>query len=387
MSDTHLQEANEDLVDAALFSGYYPPHAGGIELVCAELIGGLCELGSKINWVALEGGSFAVHSSCTVSPLTGTDIIYRRSGVPFPLPGPSSIGKLWSAIRKAKVVAIAEANFPISIAAFVVAKAQKKPILLMQHLAVPSTVSRSVRTIMRIAEAVAVRPMLRSADKVVYISPAVANHFANVQTRQKPQIIGPGIDTDLFAPSIEDRASERTSLGLGPNAKVACFAGRCTASKGIEIVIRMAELRPDWQFVVAGEGPINPASYNLPNLRALGQLDRATLARVYRAADVLVLPSRSESFSLVVREALAAGMKVLCGDQILETDPSIGECVLVRPVDLQKTNETAQVFAAALDESGACPPEVGRSYVIEHCSWAQVIRAYADMIQNLANSS
>lgn len=374
------------LADAAVFSGYYPPHAGGIELVCADLIEGLCELGTKINWVALEDGPFTVHSGCTLSPLKGTDIIYRRSGIPFPLPGPRSIARLWSAIRNARMIVVAEANFPISIAAFLAAKVQKKPILLMQHLGIPSTVSRFARIIMRFAEVVAVRPMLRSADKVIYVSPAVGNYFARLQTREKPEIIGHGVDTDLFAPSIGDRTTDRADLGVDSNAKMACFAGRCTASKGIEVVIRMAQLRPDWQFVVAGEGPIDPASYNLSNLKTLGQVDRPTLAKVYRSADALVLPSRSESFSLVVREALAAGTKVLCGDQILETDPSIRECILVRPVDLEKPSETAQAFAAALDEPRPCTPEHGRAYVIKHCSWTQVFRAYAEIIRQLDRS-
>jgi glycosyltransferase involved in cell wall biosynthesis len=373
--------------DAAVFSGYYPPHAGGIELVCADLIHGLCHLGMNINWVALEGGPFAVHANCTLSPLKGTDIVYRRSGVPFPLPWPTSTAAVWSAIRNAKVIVIAEANFPISIAAFAMAKIKSKPILLMQHLGAPSTVSGIARMVMCLAERIAVRPMLRAADSVVYISPAVANYFADVRTRHVPQLIGHGVDTDLFAPCAGGRLVDRGDLGLAPNAKIACFAGRCTVSKGIEVVMRMARLRPDWHFLIAGDGPIDPASQDLPNLTALGHVDRPTLAKVYRVADVLVLPSCSESFSLVVREAMAAGTRVLCGDQILETDPRIHEYVTARAVDLQNPEATAQTFAAALDEPSVSAAESRRAYVIEHCSWPNVFRAYAGIIRNLAASS
>jgi glycosyltransferase involved in cell wall biosynthesis len=369
----------------ALFSAYYPAQGGGIELVCGDLVNGLCQLGKKINWLALEGDTTGIHADCVVTPLPGTNAIYIRSGIPFPLPTPRSMPRIWKAVRESSVVIIAEANFVVSCAAFIVAKFQKKPVLLIEHVGAPSTVSARAAAIMRFAERFAVRPMLRSTDGLVYVSPAVANHFSGLRTRRAAQIIGHGIDTELFTPALSEpeKSSARAQLGLADGAPLACFAGRCTTSKGIEVFMRVAELRPDWNYVVAGTGPVDPTSCGLSNLTALGHVDRSTLSTVYKASDALVLPSRSESFSLVVREALAAGIKVLCGDQIVETDPALAPFLLLQPVDLDAREATARLFAAALDDPAPSSAAKARNYVIENCSWTRIVEKYAALIDDL----
>ncbi|HET6942437.1 MAG TPA: glycosyltransferase family 4 protein [Sphingomicrobium sp.] len=369
----------------ALFSAYYPAQGGGIELVCGDLVSSLCRLGKKINWLALEGDTTGIHVDCAVTPLPGTNAIYSRSGIPFPLPKPRAMPRIWNAVRESSLVIVAEANFIVSCAAFIVAKFQKKPVLLIEHLGAPSTVSAWVAAMMRVAERFAVRPMLRSADALVYVSPAVAKHYSGLRTRRAAQIIGHGVDTELFSPaqSKEEKLGARAQLGLADGPPLACFVGRCTTSKGIEVFMRMAELRPDWNFVVAGMGPVDPTSCGLSNLKALGHVDRPTLSRLYKASDALVLPSRSESFSLVVREALAAGIRVLCGDQIIETDPALAPFLLVQPVDLDAREVTARLFAAALDDPARSSAAQARTYVVENCSWTRIVEKYATLIDEL----
>lgn len=388
-AETNRPQQASGIDDVVLFSGYYPSHNGGIELVCAELVEGLCRLGKRLRWVALEGDAFPVHSNCQLTPLQGSDAVYRRSGVPFPLFRLGSLLRIWSAIRQARAVFIADANFLVCVAAFAIAKLQRQPVLLIQHVGAPSTVSRFAARVMRLAELVAVRPMLRFADQVVYVSPVVADHFRGVQTRRPAKVIGHGVDADVFVPSAgpAEKAQDRAHFGFRCEAKIACFAGRRTASKGIGIFVRMAQLRPDWQFAVAGDGPIDPSAHNLPNLSTLGHVDRATLSRLYRASDVLVLPSRSESFSLVVREALAAGVKVLCGDQILQTDSAIAQYVLTRQVDLEAVDSTAEIFGRALDEPNTCTAEQARAFVLKNCSWQRILVSYAALLEELPHSA
>ena len=373
----------------ALFSAYYPAQGGGIEIVCADLVRGLCRLGKPIDWMALEGDRTGIDPRCAVTALPGTNAVYRKTGIPFPLPGLRSLPHIWRAVSKSVVVVVAEANFVVSCVAFAVARLQKRPILLIQHVGAPSTVSSLAAAMMRFAEKIAVRPMLRRADAVVFVSPAVAQHFAGLRTRRPAKVIGHGVDTELFSPAEtkEEKSRLRKKFGLADTAPVASFVGRCTTSKGIEVFARMAELRPDWQFIVAGTGPVDPESFRAPNMKALGHIERSTLAQVYKASDVLVLPSRSESFSLVVREALSAGVKVLCGDQILETDPALRRHLLTQPVDLEAREVTAQKFAAAIDEVAPSSSDHARKYVLENCAWSEIVEKYADIIEELEGSS
>ncbi len=132
----------------------------------------------------------------------------------------------------------------------------------------------------------------------------------------------PGIDHDMFQPG--DQASARTWLGL-PDEPIVLFAGRIQALKGIDIAVSaLARMSEPAHLVIVG-GPSGPAGQaELEHLRALATgLGLATrvhfiapqphdqLARFYQAADVLVMPSRSETFGLVAAEAQACGLPVV----------------------------------------------------------------------------
>ncbi|MGZ4677937.1 MAG: glycosyltransferase [Acidimicrobiia bacterium] len=140
------------------------------------------------------------------------------------------------------------------------------------------------------------------------------------------EIVPPGVDHDRFHPvGTAARDDERAALGLG-DGPVLLFAGRIQPLKGADLAIQaFAELRePHAALLVVGgpSGPDGPAE--LEKLHALvdelGLGDRvrfvppqshAHLARYYRAADVALVPSHSESFGLVALEAAASGTPVV----------------------------------------------------------------------------
>lgn len=372
----------------ALFSAYYPSHGGGVELVCAELARGLLGAGIQIEWAAQADNSPTHDLSTHCTPLPGTDVVYALSGVPMPLPMPWVLPAISRIAKRASVVIISEANFVLSVAAFLAAKHHRKPILLIQHVGKPSTVSKFVRLVMHLGDKLAARPMVRSADAVVCVSPVVTRHFEGERTKSECLTIGHGVDMEKFflSSSSEDRATDRRALGISRDAKLACFVGRLTESKGIFVIAEMARLRPDWIFAVAGKGPVDPADWNLPNVLALGQLDRVEVARLYRGSDVTVLPSQSESFSLVVREALASGTSVLCSNQILDTDPGLAPYITTEVVDLSDVSMTAAHFAAALDRQASTRREEARDYVASQCSSVAVTTRYIELIEGLLSS-
>lgn len=369
----------------ALFSSYFPTHGGGMELATDDLARALIAAGLRVKWIAQSDGRLPAEMSGYCVPVPGSDIIYAISGVPMPIPAPWALPGIWSAVREANVVVVVEANFILSAIAFAVAKVLGKPILLVQHVGRPSTVSRLARLVMTLGERIVTRRMVESADAVVCVSRAVARHFAALRNRDARHVIGHGIDMDQFQPPADgaERVAAREQLGLPPTGKVACYVGRLTESKGISVVAEVARLRPDWTFAVAGSGPVRPDRWNLPNVIALGQLCRSDVAALYRAAEAMILPSQSESFSIVVREALAAGCHVHCADQILETDPGLVEFLVTEPVDLADVRGTAGRFAAALDAGPPTKLEHARAYVGETCSNMVVAARYVAIVAGL----
>lgn len=141
--------------------------------------------------------------------------------------------------------------------------------------------------------------------------------------------IPPGVDTDRFRPG--DRAGARAALGLPADAVVLAFVGRIQPLKAPDVLLRAAaellartpSLRDRLVVLVAG-GPSGSGLAEPTSLHELAaELGIAEVVRflpprggdelvtVYRAADVVAVPSHNESFGLVALEAQACGTPVV----------------------------------------------------------------------------
>jgi len=146
------------------------------------------------------------------------------------------------------------------------------------------------------------------------------------------EIVPPGVDHERFAPGDRERARAELGLGTGP---VLLYVGRIQPLKGVDVAIETAArlgpsgpssgmAGPEVTLVIVG-GPSGSDGESeqrrlekLVAERGIGSRVRfvppqphAELARWYRAADVCLVPSRSESFGLVALEAAASGTPVV----------------------------------------------------------------------------
>ena len=114
-----------------------------------------------------------------------------------------------------------------------------------------------------------------------------------------------GVDTGLFSFYPEARLYPPMGTLVRP---VSLFVGRVSYEKNIDAFLA---LDIPGTKVVCGVGPLEISlKERYPQVRWLGVLPRDELARVYAAADVFVFPSRSETFGLVMLEAMACGTPV-----------------------------------------------------------------------------
>ncbi len=139
---------------------------------------------------------------------------------------------------------------------------------------------------------------------------------------RRVDVVHPGVNHAVFVPG--RRAIARSRLGIGSAERIVLFAGRLQPHKGPDLAIEaLAHLPGDVRLIVVG----GPSGTGLEHPEALATLaervgvaDRVTflspvaqaqLARWYAAADVVCVPSHSESFGLVALEARACGTPVV----------------------------------------------------------------------------
>ena len=86
------------------------------------------------------------------------------------------------------------------------------------------------------------------------------------------------------------------------------YVGRIAVEKQVDAFLRLDLPGEKW---VAGEGPARRRlQAEFPEARWLGVLDGQDLARLYRSADVMVFPSVTDTFGLVMVESMACGTPV-----------------------------------------------------------------------------
>lgn len=172
--------------------------------------------------------------------------------------------------------------------------------------------------------------LITCADAICVSCPSEEEQFVRLHGRPQGriEIVAPGVEHAFFAPG--DRSGARDALGLPADRPVLLFVGRIQPLKGPDLAVRaLDELGrrhgyTDAELVIVGGSSGVDGAEETRRVRALvaelGLGHRVhfvdpqphhILSTYYRAADVVLVPSRSESFGLVALEAAACGTPVV----------------------------------------------------------------------------
>ncbi|MFI5014592.1 MAG: glycosyltransferase family 4 protein [Hyphomicrobiales bacterium] len=372
---------------------FFDSHRGGVEIVAGRLAREFARLGIEVAWAATDASAPPAiddEAGLRAVPLAASNITERSTGLPYPLPAPSAFRRILREARESDVVLVHDGLYLTGIAAFLAARLSGKPVVVVQHIGAIPYKNPLLRSLMAIANRIITRPILARADQVVFISEATARYFADLSFRRKPELIFNGVDAAVFwSPTCpEDIAIARRHLGLPDTGEIALFVGRFVEKKGLAVMERLARKRSDIVFAFAGWGPLDPRSWNLANLRVFDKLSGAALAELYRACDVFLLPSTGEGFPLVIQEALACGLPVICGQETAGADASASSMLVPVAIDAGNPDRTAALFETALvsclRERCAEDARLSRAeWAARRYSWPRAAASHAAILRRL----
>jgi glycosyltransferase involved in cell wall biosynthesis len=123
-----------------------------------------------------------------------------------------------------------------------------------------------------------------------------------------------GVDTDRFQ-SAKRSPQMRARLTEGhPEDSLLLYVGRLSAEKGIERLKSILLANPKTRLALVGDGPqhghLKKHFAGLP-VHMAGFLHGEELAQAFASSDIFIMPSRTETFGLVILEAMSSGIPVV----------------------------------------------------------------------------
>jgi glycosyltransferase involved in cell wall biosynthesis len=199
-----------------------------------------------------------------------------------------------------------------------------------------------------------------------------------------------GLDTGLFSPGA---TAVRTSLGWSDRHVVMGYVGRLTRLKGIDLLVsalqRVLRTLPDVRILFVGSGEEEPnVRSSLEREIARGvvhmepAMDQKRLPDWYRAIDLIVMPSRYETMSNSVLEAMACSVPFLASD--VGGNKTLGQTGAGWLFKSESVSALGGCLHSIASDRGDIKVRgaIGRRYVAQRHSWARSAECLERIIDN-----
>jgi glycogen synthase len=297
---------------------YYPPHWGGMETVASTVAKGLRNKGHTVNVITTQ------HQSCD-QEVENSSFIHR---VPinfkiFNTPVSLKAFSLFNALSQ-KADLVHSYAYPVffSDLSASVASRRKLPFVLEWLIDPRQAPAYKENIIARLVTDFYMNSqgnkVFRTANAIVTPSEDYKRILSNFGVSEdKIKVIPCGVDTNVFNPSVLPMAlsKEYDSLIL--------YVGRISSQKGLDLLLaafpEILKTHPNTLLVVVGLCDQLDYWKSLQiylkdiasHVRFIGNITQNLLARYYKTADLVVFPSRYESFGMIPLEASAIGTPVI----------------------------------------------------------------------------
>jgi glycosyltransferase involved in cell wall biosynthesis len=361
---------------------------GGVMMRSIAVARALAREGLDVRLLGTDAGM----TPADAAHLSDVSLSLVRSALPrfaVPLPAPGTISRL---VREADVVLLFNHWTILNLLVYRAARHHGVP-----HVVCPSgalTLGARSHGIKRLYNAVAGQRLVHDAARWVATTELERADFAVYGVNaDRVDVIPNAVDVMDGRRRSEDMVRLRERFGLG-DAPVLLFMGRLNTTKGPDLLLdafgRIAADHPRYRLVFVGrdEGmqpalTARAAALGLSDrVHMTGMLNRVDSSAAYRAASLLVVPSRQEAMSLVALEAAAEGTPVMMTDVCGFDVARAGGGLVVPPTVDGLAEGLGRLLARQADL-----PVMGaalRSHVMSTYGWSAVAPRWVDALTGAA---
>ena len=315
--DTPIAALERGNLHLSLVTETWPPEINGVAMTLSRLAEGL----SSRHWqvdiirprqrgeITEPADSIMKHFLVPGLPIPG------YAGLRFGLPVTSLLERAWTE-RRPSIVHIATEG-PLGWAALKVARRMLIPVTTTFHTNfhrycrhyrlgwLRGAVTRHLRT-------------LHNNSACTMVPDAMLRQTLQQEGYRNVVVLGRGVDAGLFDPARRNSAL-RTAWKVRDDDPVAIHVGRMAPEKNLHVVVSAFEQilrrQPSARMVWVGDGPeLAKLQRKYPQHVFAGPRRGAELAEHYASADIFLFPSLTETYGIVVPEAMASGLAVVAYD-------------------------------------------------------------------------
>ncbi|MCC6500098.1 MAG: glycosyltransferase family 4 protein [Anaerolineales bacterium] len=366
---------------------FYPEHIGGVEIVTYNLVKQYRELGHQVRWVAADVPPRFRNGQRDDAPVRAWNFSEKQFGIPFPIPFPDVIARLYPSARWCDVVHLHDCLYPITVLSLLLAKLAGKAILVTQHTQLIPYESRLKTGIQALAMHTVGKAVHQFADHSVFISENTRDHLPFIAKRIKNSaVIQNGVDTEFFQPlPPESRMRMRKDITGVDDKPIVLFVGRLVAIKGIQFLIPLIEAHQEWHWLIVGRpDEFDPSQWKFPNVTFRASLGLEEIRDAYSVADLSVHPSEVVGMSLTILECMACGTPVVLNESVLYKLPDEDLDYFVRVK--ANTGQIERALISLLNNRDLLNAYArrAREYAVKQADWRIVATKYLAILEKVS---